>query len=193
MSKNNTVRNFSIVFLFSISVGMFNSCGSSSKLTDDNGAGQALDSLVSQRRFEVRSDWAMPMATASMNSISNSGLLPPGSSAGQISLIGNANYLKMMGDSVAIYLPYFGERQMGGGYDNDGPGIEFEGIPEDMKVSKNDAKQRYDIRFSMKDDSENFNVNLSLYQNLSSMINVNSSQRFPIRYSGTVDKIPIEN
>ncbi len=153
------------------------------------GGAQQLNELVANKSFVIESDQALPMATNSLNSISNAGLLPPGSSASQINLIGNPNYLKVMGDSVAVYLPYFGERQMGGGYDNDGPGIKFEGVPQDMKINKDDEKHRYDIQFKMRDDSETFNVNIVLFPNLSSMINVNSSQRFPIRYSGHVSAL----
>lgn len=181
------------VFGVSILAGVILSCGSSAIISDSKSSdseSKELDHLVSSKRFEIVSDRAFPLATGSLNSISNAGLLPPGSSAGQISLIGNSNYLKIIGDSVAVYLPYYGERQMGGGYDSDGGGIQFEGIPTEIEITKDDAKQRYDIRFKMKDDSENFNVNIALFPNLTSFINVSSSQRFPIRYSGTVDAIP---
>lgn len=171
-------------------IGMLISCGSSSTISDGKVNSQKLDELVASKRFEILSDRAMPIATASLNSISNAGLLPPGSSAGQISLIGNPNYLKVLGDSVAVYLPYYGERQMGGGYNNDGPGIKFEGVPQHMEITKDDEKQRYDVRFNMRDDSEMFNVNVTLFPNLNSMINVSSSQRFSIRYSGSVKALP---
>lgn len=164
------------------------SCGSSSKISDSNS--KLLDDLVSSQHFEIVSDRAFPLATASLNSISNAGLLPPGSSAAQINLIGNSNYLKVIGDSVAIYLPYYGERQMGGGYNNNGAGIQFKGTPPEMEITRDDVKKRYDIRFKAKDESENFNVNITLFPNLTSMISVNSSQRFPIRYSGVVKAIP---
>lgn len=154
---------------------------------------RALDSLLSTDNFEIRSNWAMPLATMSMNSLANAGLLPPGSSAGQINLIGNSNHVKVIGDSLSVYLPYFGERQMRGGYNSDGAGIDFEGIPERMKITKNDEKQRYDILLNLKDDSENFTLNITLFPNFNSSINVTSSQRFPIRYSGSVQAIQIED
>jgi hypothetical protein len=81
---------------------------------------------------------------------------------------------------------------MGGGYDNDGPGIQFEGIPQSMEIAKNEEKQRYNISLKIKDDSEVFNVNATLFPNLNSIINVNSSQRFPIRYSGNVKALPYD-
>ncbi len=184
------IASLNRIFVVSVLAGLMLSCGSSSKITDSKG--KQLDDLVSSKHFEIISDMAFPLATASLNSISNAGLFPPGSSAGQISLIGNSNYLRILGDSVAVYLPYYGERQMGGGYDTDGAGIEFEGIPTEMEITQDKVKQRYDIRFKMKDDSENFNCNITLFPNLTSMISVSSSQRFPIRYSGQVSVISEE-
>lgn len=189
MIKPDGIMNLKTIFWITIFGGILMSCGSSSKTMGSKAESQQLDELVFKKSFEIKSDRAMPMATSSLNSISNAGLLPPGSSASQISLIGNPNYLKVMGDSVAVYLPYFGERQMGGGYDNDGPGIQFEGVPEDMEIKKDDEKQRYNIRFKMTDDAETFNVNMTLFPNLNSMINVNSSHRLPISYSGQVSPI----
>lgn len=189
MLREYNIRKFRRVFGIVIVGCIVVSCSGSSKISDGKDKSKELDKLISNRSFEIISDRAMPMATASMNSISNAGLLPPGSSAGQISLIGNANYVKVINDSVAVYLPYFGERQMGGGYDRDGAGIEFNGIPEEMNIVKDSVKQRYDIRLKIKDDSEVFTIAVTLFPNLSSMINVNSSQRFPIRYSGSVRKM----
>jgi len=181
--------NLKTILLLITFGGILISCASTSKTMGTKTESQQLVELVSKKHFEIHSDRAMPMATASLNSISNAGLFPPGSSAGQISLIGNPNYLKVMGDSVAIYLPYFGERQMGGGYNNNGPGIKFEGVPQDMEITKDEENQRSNIRFKIKDGSETFNIDVTLFPNLNSMINVNSSQRFPIRYSGQVSAI----
>lgn len=181
---------FKHIFIIPILGGLLFSCGSSSKISDSDS--EQLYDLISGEHFEIISNRAFPLATASLNSVLNSGLLPPGDSAGQINLIGNPNHLKVMGDSVAVYLPYYGERQMGGGYNTNGAGIQFKGTPTKMQITKDDAKKRYDIQFSMKDDSENFNVNITLFPNLTSMISVNSSQRFPIRYSGVVKAIPTD-
>ena len=62
-------------------------CGTVSKNT--LAETKALDELVVSKRFEIESDWALPLATNSLNSIANAGLLPPGSSANRISLVGN--------------------------------------------------------------------------------------------------------
>ena len=168
------------------------SCGSHSKKTVSQAQSQQLDDLMANKSFEIVSDWASPLATSSLNSVANAGLLGPGSNAGHINLIGNSNYLRIEGDSVSAYLPYFGERQMGGGYDSDNGNIQFEGIPEDYEISQDEQTKRYEISFKIRRKAENFTVRAILMPNLSSTVNVNSSQRFPIRYQGKVSKISKE-
>lgn len=168
---------------------VFFACGSHSTKTISKVQSQKLDDLIAKKSFEIVNDWASPMGTASMNSVINSGLLGPGNNAGQINLIGNSNYLRIEGDSVSAYLPYFGERQMGGGYDSDGGNIQFEGVPEDYKITQDEQTKRYEISFSINRKIENFTVRATLMPNLSSTINITSSQRFPIRYRGKVSEI----
>ncbi|MGB5818402.1 MAG: DUF4251 domain-containing protein [Saonia sp.] len=167
-------------------------CGTSPKTTVPTAESKMLDEMVFQNAFQIESDWAMPLMTNSLNSIANSGLFPPGSNANRITLVGNDNYLKVNGDSISVYLPYFGERQMGGGYNSDGSAIQFKGIPEDYRIVQNKRKKRREIRFKMKKNTETFVVTVMLFPNLTSNINVNSSHRFPISYSGTIAAIPEE-
>ena len=153
-----------------------------------------LDDLVTQKSFKIESDWAQPQVTNSLSSVLNAGLLPPGSSASMISLTGNSNYVKIKGDSITGYLPYFGERQMGGSYGNTGTAIQFDDIPDNYEVTKG-KKNSYLISFKIRDKTnqpEGYSVNIELFSNLTSTINVNSSHRFSIRYRGNVSKIDDE-
>ena len=127
----------------------------------------------------------MPMANNALNQIA----ARQGGNASRINLIGNPNYLKVKGDSVLAFLPYFGQRQRGGGYNNDGGGIKFEGIPKNYEVTKNNENQRQDIRFDINENSENFSVLVSIFPNLNTTINVNSTQRSPISYDGKAKPI----
>ncbi len=167
-------------------------CGTTGKTTASKVKEEQLNTLMATKNFIIRSDMALPMMTNSMNSLSNAGLFPPGSTASQISLIGNSNYLKVIGDSVIAELPYFGERQMGGGYNGRNTGIEFAGIPKDWELTKNEKTQRYDLRFNINNSTESFKVSITLFSNLKTAININSSQRFPIRYSGSAAPISEE-
>lgn len=175
------------VFLVSMIFVLFG-CASSKNATQaeiDN-----LNALVESKTFEIEAEWAEPQATNAMTQIANAGMLPTGSNAGNINLIGNSNFFRMKKDTVAAYLPYFGERQMGGSYGGRDIGIEFEGVPENLVISE-DKENSYKISFKIKDKNtttENYNVIVRLYPSLSSTIYVNSSQKNSIRYRGKVHK-----
>ncbi|WP_142786154.1 DUF4251 domain-containing protein [Changchengzhania lutea] len=167
------------------------SCGSSFRSTKKTS--EALDAMVSNKRFKIVSTSAQPQVTNAMQQLGNTGIFGPGNTAGNISLIGNANFLTMTKDSVMAYLPYYGERQFGGGYSNK-TGIEFAGIPKGLQITKG-QKSDYAISFKIDDKnsrSENYQIYIKLFPNLTSTIDINSTQRFNIRYSGTVDSLTVE-
>lgn len=161
------------------------SCGTSSKKIASS---EALNKIITENSFEVKLRSAQPRLTNSYAEVVNSGLLPPGSNAGQIIITGDGNYFRKQKDSVFAYLPFFGERQMGGGYGNVNGGIEFKGAPEDLEMIANN-RGGYDINFSINDKNyhtENYKVYIKLHNNLNASIVISSSQRTGIRYSGKV-------
>lgn len=190
MTRSNTVY-FKPYQLLLVLVFLVN-CGTTGKTTSSKVKEAQLNALMANKKFIITSDMALPLMTNSMNSLSNAGLFPPGSAASQINLTGNSNFLKVIGDSVIAELPYFGERQMGGGYNGRDTGIQFSGIPEEWELIKNEKKQRYDLRFNIINSTESFKVSVTFFPNLTTAININSSQRFPIRYSGSVAPISEE-
>lgn len=176
------LKNLIILLVFLGLVG----CGTSSKTVSPSSQSQQLDEWVAQNSFEINSDWAIPLMTNSMNQISNAGIFPPGSAANRISLIGNSNFLRFQNNTVSAYLPYFGERQAGGAYNGRNSGIEFDGIPEDLEISRDEKTLRHQIQFKIMDKTEAYNVSITLFPNLNSSIQINSSQRLTIRYNGRV-------
>ena len=174
---------------------LFLSCGSSSKTyTIKDRDTTELDALIEKKQFQINSDWAQPQITNGVAQLSNAGLFPPGSNASNVSLIGNHNFFKMEGDQISGYFPYYGERQMGGGYNNNNNHIEFEGIPLEYTL-KRGKKDSYEIRFSINDKNittENYQVTVQVFPNLTSSIRVFSSHRFPIRYKGYAKEITDE-
>lgn len=162
----------------------FTACGTTSRTNADLVKISYLNKLVTEGNFEINSYRAFPLITQGLLSVANAGLLMPGSTASSIDLIGNSNYLRVIGDSVSISLPYFGERQMGGGYGNNDNGIVFNGIPELYEVKWDDKKQRYQIEMQVRQRTETFQFYITLFPSLMSDINVNSTHRFSIRYSG---------
>lgn len=163
-------------------------CGTTQKIVEPNAE---LDQMVAERTFRIDAEWVRPLVTNSLSQVVSSGLLPPGNTAGQINIAGDGSYFKMEGDSVTADLPYFGERQMSGGYNNR-TGIAFDGEPQDLKIVKNEEKQTYELDFNIRNESEVYRVKIWLFHQTRATILVNSSQRFSIRYDGRLSKIPID-
>lgn len=160
-------------------------CGTTNKKIASSINSEALDEMVLSKHFRIDIEWARPRATTSMNSVLSSGLRPPGSMVNRINLLGNGNFLEMEGDEVSADLPYFGERQMGGGF-NSNTGIKFEGLPKDLEITKDEEKQRTMINFAITENMESYNVSITLTPKLSGSILITSSQRNSIWYEGKV-------
>ena len=144
--------------------------------------------------FEMISDWAQPQVTNAFAQLGGTGLIPPGSNVGNISLIGNANYLRVTDSLISAYLPFYGERQFGGSIGSNQSGIEFEGVPKNLKTNMG-KKNNYEIRFSINDknsNSESYTVYVQVFPNLSSYIRINSSHRSSIQFNGKAKLIENE-
>jgi hypothetical protein len=164
------------------------SCQSTRKVATDFEI-QKLNTMVESKKFIIESEWAYPQTTNALNQVLNSGILQPGSNSASINLIGNSNFLKILGDSIYSHLPYFGERQMQVGYGGSGDGaIKLKGVMENYQSFKR-KDNGIDISFEAKSNSENFNVNITIWPSLNANISLNSVSRFPIRYSGNAKEI----
>ncbi len=156
---------------------------------------EELDQLITEKSFEIISDWAQPLATNVILQFSNVGLLPAGSNAGNINLIGNPNYLQINDTVVKAFLPFYGERRMGGSLSNIRSAIQFEDTPKEFKIDKA-KKDSYKISFRVADKyipNENYLVQIQVFPNLSSILNVNSSHRTYIQYRGKIKAIEPDN
>ncbi|MGB5171980.1 MAG: DUF4251 domain-containing protein [Eudoraea sp.] len=167
------------------------SCGSTSNTTERDYTSEKLDALVAKQSFEIIADWAYPQMTSAMNQVAMAGLFAPGSAPGQINLIGNINYFRIMGDSIDVYLPYYGERQMSSGYGQSDSSIKFKGVPKDFNLKWNEKNNRYDLNLSFNRDAENFKINAQLFPNLKASMTITSSSRFPIRYVGEIKQMKL--
>lgn len=164
-------------------------CGSHSNATKSESSVKEIQAIIEGSGLEIISDFAYPQNTAAMNKVAAVGLVPPGSNPGQISLIGNSNHFKIFNDSIQVYLPYFGERQMTSGYGQNDTSIQYSGIPDDFSMEWNEKKKRYDLQLSFTRKTENFQVNAQLFPNLKSSMTITSSFRFPIRYTGEIKSL----
>ena len=149
--------------------------------------------LAEQTAFKITSNWANPMPTAALNAVANSGLMPAGSSASRMNILQTPNYLEMNGNKARIDLPYYGERQMGGGYNNTSDnGITYKGEVNNLKVEFIDKRKVYRIAFNVKNNTESLDFTIELYQNMNTRIQVTSSHRTSISYDGAAEKLPEE-
>lgn len=154
---------FSIILIVSLTWFLF-SCGGGHRNSTPSNYDELSD-LVESREFEIIHDWAQPMQ------------------GGNINLIGNANFIRFEGDSINLFLPYFGVRHSGGAYGGEA-GIEYEGPPENLKVKKEDS--RILLSFEGDQDSENLRFLITLFPNGNATTSVSSSQRQVISYRGDV-------
>ena len=148
----------------------------------------ALDDMIENRNFEIQALWALPMPSQGMNSIANAGLLPFGSTANRIDITTTGGYLRIVGDTVKANLPYFGERQMGGMYNQNKAGIQFDGVPKELSFSSNKRETGKIMQFTINDDLENYQVYAQLFPNGNALLTISSSHRRNIGYQGNVSK-----
>lgn len=153
---------FQILFVIS-----FVSCSSLNTENQKEQGYNELKELVSSRNFEIINTWAYPAG------------------GGNINLIGNPNFIRFQGDSVEVYLPYFGERYSGAGYGGKG-GIQFEGIIKNLEVKEQASKEDIILEFEGEQENEKFEFTVWLYPNEVTRTSVNSSQRSVISYRGKI-------
>lgn len=109
----------------------------------------------------------------------------------RIDLIGNPNYIRIKNDSVFAYLPFFGERFSGGGYDGTGA-IEVGTSLKNYRVKFNDKKKRIEVEFSANYGTESYDFSLTIFGNKNGNVYVSSNQRSSMNYDGTYSEIKEE-
>ena len=180
------MKTKNIGFLF-IGLGfLFFSCGGQKEIASEANMAK-LEEMVNKKDIRINAQWANPLSTNSMNAIAAAGLLPLGSNPSRINIVGSTSYLEVKNDSVIAHLPYYGERQFGGAYNQEDAGIRFEGIPKDLEIRYNEKKQHYNLKFDIANEfGEGFNISGILYPNLRANFNIFSTKRNTISYSGFV-------
>lgn len=152
------------------SFGILISCGSSASSIDQEGYSE-LKELVASRNFEIENEWANPVG------------------GGRIILIGNPNHIKFQGDSVDVYLPYFGVRHSGGGYNNSEGGLKYKGPVREFEVFEKPDKGRIEMEFETDNKGEILEFYITLFPGNNATTNVNTTQRTTISYQGEIREI----
>lgn len=148
--------------------------------------------LISKKRFSIDCTKAYPTPTLGLQSVANTGLLPPGNSVGLINISGNENQFKILGDSITVYLPFYGEQRMAGiSYGRTNNGIQFNGIPDASSFDGKDKKGNQILNFTFKNNGEQCQAKIKIFPSGHSDININSSHRTSMRYSGTINSLGV--
>ncbi len=157
--------------MLATTVLLFFSCGSTNTRTINDY--DELREAINNRTFEIEHIWALPMG------------------GGMIDLIGNPNYIRVKNDSVDIFLPYFGERFGGGGFNNIEGGIAYKGPAKNFSITER-QKRQLEIRFDGKQDQDQLRFVITVYPDGSANTNVQTTQRQTISYRGNVKRLPGE-
>lgn len=160
-----------IVF-FTLACGGIKKSGSEEATKDF----QKLSELVNSREFEIENEWLIPLGGSAIN------------------MIGNPNFIRFEGDSVDVFLPYYGVRHSGGGYGSTG-GIKYKGPAKNLNIDKDTSKNSIILNFEGRDGDSNESLKffITLFQGGSATTSVSSSQRQSISYRGDVKALPEEN
>ena len=160
-------------------------CKSTQKIVLPNAK---LDALIEKRAFRMEVNAVQPQITTALAQLNNSQLVRPGNTLSNINVRGEGYFIQMDGDSVSANLPYYGERQMGGGYGSDGR-IEFKETAKDLTIEKAENKNSYQVAFGVSNSEEYLRFMITIENNFSSSVQVSSSHRNRIRFTGKVEKL----
>ncbi|MCM4156822.1 DUF4251 domain-containing protein [Gramella sp. AN32] len=128
-----------------------------------------LRELIENESFEISHLWALPLR------------------GGQVNLIGNPNYIRIYHDSVEVDLPYFGVRQMGGGY-NSTAGFEYKGTRKNFEMKENQRNGGLVLKFETIQDSETVDYIVTLFPEGKANTQIISAHRDNISFQGTFDQ-----
>lgn len=95
--------------------------------------------------------------------------------------------LKAKDGNYEAYLPYFG-RAYSGAYGGDG-GIEFNGEPVNLEISKNEKKNKISVKFSIQSEKDTFSVTLNVGSSGYGTLTISSQKRQSISYSGQAGEL----
>jgi len=167
------------------------SCKTTNRSLENVEPPEKLQEWIANRSFEIESDRANPKVSSGLNRVDPS-LFGYGNNANNISLVGDPNYLRVKNDSVSAYLPYYGNRHIGVKIGSNTGAIQFNTVAKNYSSEYNEAKNQTTIQFEAKEDTEIYNVTISIFSNLTTNITINSSQRSSIGYDGIIAEYTAE-
>lgn len=158
--------------------------GCSSKREMGNQELKDLDQAVSSRNYRIEMQVMEPRLTVATQQITTILMRGTGNTANRVDINGRGHYFTVRNDSLIVDLPYIGERRMGGGYDNSKGGII---INDPLKSYTETTTKNGERMFTMNASNgiENYDFTVSIFKNGFSRVNVTSSHRLGITYTGS--------
>jgi len=108
-------------------------------------------------------------------------------SGGRTIQITTSYSLKAVDGKYQAYLPYFG-RAYSAGYGENG-GIEFNGYPENLEITRNDKKKTVTAAFTIRSEKDQFKVSLVVSASGYGNMMISSDKRQSISYYGITGEL----
>jgi hypothetical protein len=107
--------------------------------------------------------------------------------SGRIINLINANYsMEFRPNLIKSYLPFFGRAYTSSGLGREN-GMEFEGVPTVYTIEK--TKKNYQIRVEVKGERDTYSIFLSINNEGSAYLSVNSNNRSSMSYNGFIKTV----
>ena len=110
---------------------------------------------------------------------------------GNIDMTTNQNLIRVKGDTLDIYMPFFGVSYMPE-YGGRGT-IEITGKPESYELTTNKKKKSFRIEFRIKNDFDTYDMTIDAGYSGYGTLSVTSNKRSSISYWGTIDEIQVSD
>ena len=145
---------------------------------------QKTKTLIKSRSFQFEALTAFPLGNdiSKLNLIGTNGVFQ----GNTVNLIGNTNFIRLNKKELGVFMPYFGRVFRALSYGGTNTGIQTKGPIEDYDVEFYENKKRISVKFSSKNNSEQFQFYLLINYGGNTTLSVNGSNRQSISYHGKV-------
>lgn len=166
-----------IILIFSVAL-MTISCGSTTYLDQ-----ASLSSAIAKKEFRYNATKAFPLDNNNINNILNS--FPGGAGGGRLMNLDPGYGFNLKKDLFSVYLPYFGRAFNVSPGDVNNGGIRFES--KDFNIKQTSTKKGNTLLvITPTDNKVSYVFNLEIFKNGSAFLSVNSNDRQPISYDGSI-------
>lgn len=141
--------------------------------------------IVADKNYVFVATAALPMNATDINNVISK--MPGNIGAGTINLNGSNYDLKIVGDSIIAYLPYYG-RSFSAPINRDDSGIKFTSTDFTYKAEKR-KKGGWQIDINIKDAKESPRLNLNITENGYGSLIVTTNSKQSITYNGYIAEV----